>query len=577
MKQGLEDKENHLLSFVLAIAAGLAVFIFNAHVTGPTIQPDEASYLATAAAIAGYQNDFASNFYGGYSILIAPAFLIAETPSDIWSVVRAINATLFASSVFALCLLAKYFSPTSTLRQRYAAVGVVSLYPAWVIMAGYSSAQVAFVPVFLFMLLTYLRAIHGGLGIWLILGVLSGVLFWVHPTGIASIIAIVCSAFYVASVRNKYNVFVVFLLVIICMVFIYLGGMSWLLQEKMSISGLEPNHEYPSVEQFFSPLTSMSGIKEMVARIAGQVFYVSLGSVGLLGVGLYSLIPDLKAGVDAFNKTVLQERAVAIFIWFALMGTIMITALVFTAKPESMRLDEWIHGRYIEGVLAPIILAGVLNMSGKKILWTIPIAIFCTWVLYSEIDSYDHTLRVNISALWQDYYIHEQGVWGWLAAGIMVILVVAIVPRSVGLIVITAIFSFSGYLHITSHIDSSVGVKLRWAEALRIREQFAPGTCVGFDYSGVDNYNKYVFWKDFSFILYDYQLKRMSHAAWMKNCNGPLFSYSEKVNSLGDNIHLAGVTPLGGPMVWEKGDLAKNVGFTKESLAQSTKNHTYFP
>lgn len=555
MKQYLENNENDWLSFVFAITAGLAVFIFNANVIGPTIQPDEGSYLATAAAIAGYTNDFSSNFHGGYSILIAPAFLIADTPFDIWEVVRAINATLFASSVFGLCLLAKYFSPISTLRHKYAAVGVVSLYPAWIIMAGYASSQVAFVSVFLFILLTYLRAIHGGMGIWLVLGVLSGFLFWVHPTGIASIIAIICSAFYVAFIRNRYDVFVVFLLVILCMIFIYQEGMSWLLQEKMNVSGLGSNNEYPSVAQFFSPLISLLGIKEVVARIAGQVFYISLGSVGLLGAGLYSLTPNSTEGVNGSNKKVLQERAVAIFIWLALMGTIMITALLFTAKPEALRLDEWIHGRYIEGVLAPILLVGALNFSGKKILWTIPIAIFCTWVLYSEIDSYDHTLRVNIPALWQDYFIHEQGVWGWLTAGIMVILSVAIVPRSIGLIIITAVFSFSGYLHITSHVDSSVDTKIRWTQALRIREQFLPGTCVGFDYSGVDNYNKYVFWKDFGFILYDYQLKRMSNAVWMKNCNGPLFSYSEKVNSLGDNIHLTGVTPLGGPMVWEKDGL----------------------
>lgn len=553
IKKDLEQNENHLLFFVFSISAGLIVFLFNANVTGPTIQPDEGNYLANAAAIAGYRNDFASNFFAGYSIILAPAFLIAKIPSEIWAVVRAINAMLFACSVFVLFLLAKYFSPTSTVCRRYASVVVVSLYPAWIIMAGYSSAQVAFTPVFLLMLVVYIKAINsGGASVWLLLGLLSGFLFWVHPTGIAPIIAIICSAFYVAYKHKSYGVFVLLLLVIINMIFFYQEGMSWLVHERMNTSGLILNSKYPSVAQFFFPLLSLTGIKEVVARIAGQVFYISLGTMGLFGVGLYSLKPHLMEGGNASTKRVIQERAVAIFIWLSLIGLILITALLFTEKDEALRLDEWMHGRYIEVVLGPILLAGVLHFSTKKLLWTVPVAIFCTWVLSSEMGDHNLLLKVNIPAFWQAYFIDEQNVWGWLTGGIMVVFAVAMVPRKLALIMVTIVFCLSGYLHIKEHVDSSVDTKFRWTEALRIREQFPPGTCVGFEYAGLDSHIKSVFWKDLGFILYDYQLKRMSYPDWLDQCDGPFFSYLKNVNNRAEKIYLTGTTPLGGPMVWEK-------------------------
>ena len=63
-----------LAALVLAMALGLGVFVLNLPVKGPMIQADEGSYLANAAAIAGFPNDMASSYHAGYSFLIAPAF-----------------------------------------------------------------------------------------------------------------------------------------------------------------------------------------------------------------------------------------------------------------------------------------------------------------------------------------------------------------------------------------------------------------------------------------------------------------------------------------------------------------------
>ncbi|MCK5829193.1 MAG: hypothetical protein KAH20_02720 [Methylococcales bacterium] len=548
----LKNNERQLIPYVLSIIAGSVVFAVNSNITGPMIQPDEGSYLAIAAAIAGYPNDLAGSYYAGYSVLIAPAFWLAVEPQDIWNIVRVINAILFSFTYFGLYLLAKYFSPSEALQHRVIAITVVSLYPAWVIIAGYSSSQVAFAPVFLFTMLAYLRAIdRGGLS-WFLLGLISGFLYWIHPTAIVCNIAVVLGGFYIVFQKNRFKVFVIFLLTLGGMIFIYRLGIAFLVENHMSTSGLSPSYHYPSVMYTLSPLLSLEGIREVTARIAGQVFYFSIGTVGLFWLGLFALTPNLNQLLNPITNNLFHKNAFAIVIWFSLVGTIMLTALMFTSVVEAQRFDQWIYGRYVEGLVAPILLAGILNIPSKKILWAIPIAIFCAWVFYSEIDGYSPVLHVNIPALWQDYLFHEQGIWWWLIIGSLLILVVAIVSQPIGLLIIAIMFSFSSYLHINEHVTMSKNEKKRWLLALNTRENFKPGTCVGFDYLTAETYTQSSFRFDFGFVLYDYKFQRTSIDRWLKECNGPLFSYTRNLNHQNADLYLVGASPLGGPEAWIK-------------------------
>jgi hypothetical protein len=562
MKKSLKIIEHQFAPFILAIAAGLTVFLANSNVTGPMIQPDEGSYLAIAAAIAGYPNDLAGSYFAGYPILIAPAFWIADLPQDIWGAVRAINATLFAITVFGLWLLASHVAPTHTLRKKYIAVIIVSLYPAWVVIAGYSSSQMAFIPVFLFMVLAYLRAIHNGIRSWLTLGVTTGFLYWIHPTAVAPVIAVLIGAGFIAFKRRRYDLFVVLLLTIISMIFIYRYGISVWVQNKMTISGLPANIHYPDMKQFLSSLLTIKGINEIITRIAGQLFYFSLGTVGLLWLGLFALTPNLKTICSRLsinkipdstvNQVLLKETALAILIWLSLIGTVMLTALMFSSTPSAQRLDHWFYGRYVEGVIAPILLAGALSVSYKKVLWVVPISIFCALILFPEVENYVNIVRVNIPAFWQDYFLREQGLWSWLATGIIILIAVALFPHRISVFIILSVFIFSNYLHINWHVDTSIKGASRNTAALTIREKFNPGTCVGFEYSSIDTYNKQVFWFDFGFTLYDYALQRIGFEHWLDSCDGPLFSYNKNLNKRNTSVYLLTTSPHDGPLVWMK-------------------------
>ena len=91
-----ENIEGFLLSALLAIF----LFIVNLFIKGPMIQADEGSYLANAAALAGFHNDMASSYHAGYSLLIAPAFWFAHTPSGVFPYREQANIFLFKVLIY---------------------------------------------------------------------------------------------------------------------------------------------------------------------------------------------------------------------------------------------------------------------------------------------------------------------------------------------------------------------------------------------------------------------------------------------------------------------------------------------
>src|SRR5699024_10990383 len=119
------------------------------------------------------------------------------------------------------------------------------------------------------------------------------------------------------------------------------------------------------------------GLKNVIARTAGQILYLSIGTVGLIWVGLISLSKEAihKPSIDN-NHTHPGNRPLAIFLLFSLIGIITESALLFASIPEAQRLDQWMYGRYVEGVIAPILLIGALTASLRTALWAVPIAVF---------------------------------------------------------------------------------------------------------------------------------------------------------------------------------------------------------
>lgn len=545
------------LPFLMIFLLTVFVFYANGSVTGPMIQADESSHLLNAAAIAGYYNDFASSYHAGYSLLISPAFLFANGPEQAWFLVRIINAALYFIGVLFLLLLAQRVYVGKSRIMPLAVALLAAVYPMWVIMAGYTFAQIGFFAVYVVLVYLVLRAVEGSTLFWLFSGLMAGFLYWVHPTGLAVAIALCLSAIYASVVQKKPIILIISLTSVLLMVLSYKFLFVPWLHDRMTISGVSPAFHYPAITNVIKTLLNRNGLIEFVSRMAGHVFYLTIGTVGLVWAYFLSRADKHKQAVIAVPNTLI------IFLCLSLAGVMSLSVLLFSSAPDATRLDHWMYGRYVEAVIAPLILVGAMTVTPKTQVGSIVVAMFSSLVLMAGITEYSHTARMNVSAFWQDFYIRDAGLAVWCLSGIGLILVSLIVRRFswlAALAFIATVYIWMSSLQIDWHERAANNANRRSDLARFVRLHYPVGSCVGFDHSGINSYNRHVYWFDYGFVLYDYALQRISLSEWMDHCDGPLFSYDDALDERVD-VHRIGRSATGGPTLWAKEPLPLVAGY----------------
>src|SRR5690606_26934769 len=113
-------------------------------------------------------------------------------------------------------------------------------------------------------------------------------------------------------------------------------------------------------------LLSLEGARQVLWRIGGHVFYLTVGSVGLVWLGLGALVRGARRVPDGEpDRTAAPAplfRSALIFVGASLLGTLLLSVAWFTAAGGT-RLDHWMYGRYMESVLPVPLLLGALSLD----------------------------------------------------------------------------------------------------------------------------------------------------------------------------------------------------------------------
>lgn len=533
----------------LFVAAAMVVFVLNWGSAGPMIQGDEGSYLANAAAIAGYNNDLASSYHAGYSILLSPAFLTGWAPDQVWVLVKLINSALYGLSLLLLWRIARHLYPNMPPATRFLGVALVGLYPMWVVMVGYAFAQIAFVPGYLLVAYLYLRAtdshhwVRAGQ-----LGLAGGGLYWIHPVAAPVIAALVLAALYWSVVVRRPVFFVQVVLGVAMALLLYRWGFQPWLYERMTIGDIPPQLHYPGLGDVLSRLLTLEGLRRLVSVAGGHVFYLVVGTGGLIifAVGVLArwvLVPDIAKGGSP------AHRGFALLLLGSFVGGL---CLSIVAMSNPVRLDHWIYGRYVEGVLAPLLLVAVLSPRHVRAYWVLLVAMGASVLLWSGLEGYGHTAPFNVSTFWQTFLLTEHGPLVWIGAGLGLLTIFLVLPRAAALGAIALFFAANIGLQLDYHTAYSVGARQRSSAEEVVRRSFPPGSCIGFDLAGTRDSSKVVYLNDFGFYLYDYALKRTDAAGWREDCGGPFFSFEKDVHQIMPDVAPVVFTPRGGPVLYAR-------------------------
>ncbi|MCR9135229.1 MAG: hypothetical protein NXI27_04490 [Alphaproteobacteria bacterium] len=514
---------------VLAAFTFIGYLALNWQFSGPTYLMDEIGYLANAATLSGRTIDAGSSYYAGYSLFLLPGFLLFNEPAHIWKSVLVANSLLFAASIILLHRMSGLFCDDR--RLRFVAVALVALYPAYPVMAGYAYSTPGIVLIFVaassaFCLLPKMP--KAGM---LIFALLVGFLNWVHPVGLPVAVAAVITLGALAWIdRDRIAMAVVSVLALVLMVLVYQVYLNPTLLDMMTPEGFKPSLHYSSVMDQLNPVYSPGGAVEFVTRFLAQIGIVLIATLALAGAGVAYVVNRLMVIGSADRRDSAERIAILLFTTLSVLGVAAFTAIIFT-KPWSYFDNHWVHGRYIESVLAPFLLLSFLCSARRTQRIAVTLGVLTSllvlyWMIGQEVGFTD---EVEHPSFWPQTVFPAEPVFVWFLAGALACSIALFLPSLIvkGLLVGLYVLCISNQI---SWHHQSFRASANPTDLYRlVSDQYPDGTCVAYSPAGRDDIgNKpYERFNQLSFYLMNHDYRRMTPADWLEKCSGPYLTFDD--------------------------------------------------
>lgn len=415
------------------IAAGLAVVaLIVAHAFAafgaslPMYWEDEAGYLGNAQVMAGVGEIpelRGRPYYLGWSLLLVPLWWIFQDGQLVYQGAVVLSALCGIALAWPLALIARRFAlswPWSI-----TAGAVIAVSPARSLLSGFGLPEnlltllIAFVALFA-MRFHAEKSLKNALG----LAVLVGAAFATHGRVIPVVIA--TGLWLVWSLRRH---FVAAVSALVAMAII--GAGSFLLYRHVTglIYADGGARESVGVGRILSadPLaTLMSG--------TGQIWYLVIAWVGLTIPGFIVL------GRQLGREWKLRNPGVALWAVLGLVGTSIIsfTNIASAIARGSSRIDVLSYGRYLEPLVVPIALIGLVlvakGLSRRVALWTLAVTVLVSALWFAivwpniQTEGTQWWAPINVTGLLHfGFHAHHLYSWApWLPASAAVIAAVIV-------------------------------------------------------------------------------------------------------------------------------------------------------
>ena len=498
----------------VAVLIGIHL-VLSAPMRVPIIHPDELGYLENARFLARGGLRSETEYYPGFSLLLVPLWWLGTAPLTIYRQTLGLEAVLAGLSGWATWRLTPRLTPGLAGWRRLLLVAVVSVYPPFLLFGNFALAETAFAAMFAIVVLAAAAALPGRRASrWALLGVTSGLLTLVHPRGLAVVVAAGLAGLVVLGVRRSS------LAPLLAMA----GGMAtslaltrWLVTY---VKGPASNgFAAYRPDGIISKSLSLHGASSLVAELGGQLFYLSVATVGLVPLGLL-------IGGRAVGRTVRGDRAPWVLTQaFATTAFCGVWALSSLFMNLGDRADKLIYGRYNEGVIVPLLVIALAEMLDRSAptrarhlgsrrfradatrRWIAAgvgaVVVSGLFVQYGHSAAERHqTLNpVNVLALAPLLSRDANGINPFLIAGLAIAAIVAVALLSWRLPVVAALVLVVGFAASTADTQTRYvvpGTQARAAQddiaealnALRV----APGvdtSCIGYDAEQGIDYNYY--------------------------------------------------------------------------------------
>lgn len=520
---------NYLNSVFLPGTIAITYWLLSRPFTGPAYLADEIGYLSNAAFLAGYTVDGGSSYHAGYSLFIAPLFVLCSDYQAIWRAVLLLNAVLWGGTFFLLHQVIRNQYPDIPDKYRTLVLLTCAFYPAWATMSGYAFPTSAVVFCFLLSIYLLIKIDFRHTIQALPFSIVAGYLFWLHPTGFAAVVASVFCVGSIAYRQRSAGLIVIHTFTVVAMVLSYRMFLQpWMLSE-MTPEGLIAQTHYPGVGTVIDGLFDVKRWPVIIATFLGQLSYITIGSFGLAAIGLFaSWIRSRRIFIeDSFERS----DSVSLYILITTACAVGIGA----TSVNPVRLDQWFYGRYVDAFILPSIAFGTVTFftTSRVIRAKVAALLMALVVLSGTIIFFSHipgqeNILLNIPAFWPLGIFADKGIFTWFAIGALGIFVVNFFPKYLLLIPVLAVFFVCIFIQTQWHTNILIHHSKPSSLVELITTVYPKDTCIATDPDIPQHLN--LFYHErislYRFYFYKFRYQRMKWKDWLKNCEGPYLTYN---------------------------------------------------
>ena len=342
------------------MAVSALLLLVGAHLTlaaymrVPIIQPDELGYLQNARFLARGGPRSETEYYPGFSLLLVPLWWITTNPSFAFRGALVIEALLAGVGAVLWWRMTALLAPTLQGWRRALVVLLTLAYPSALLYGNFALAEVTFAVVFAAVVLLAGQAFTTARPVWCAaLGLSSGALALVHPRGFAVMVAVGIFGLVLLGVRRL----AAFGSLVVGMA---AGGAvtRWLV--TVTKGKVAPSFGAYRPDSVISKSLSLHGMLTLFSELAGQLWYLSLATFGLVPLALL-------LGGKALARVIKGERTSWIVAQaFATLSFLGVWALSSLFMNLGDRADKLIYGRYNEGVIVPLLVIALADLLKPK-------------------------------------------------------------------------------------------------------------------------------------------------------------------------------------------------------------------
>ncbi|HEY2429326.1 MAG TPA: hypothetical protein VGI06_10370 [Acidimicrobiales bacterium] len=344
-----------LLAVVGLAGVVIAHLAMSAPVRVPIIHPDELGYLLNARVLARGGLRSQVEYYPGFSVLLIPVWWATSSPLTVFRSTLFVQAGLSGVGALLSWRLSRVLAPGLGAWRRALVVAVVCAYPSFLLYSDLALSEVAFATIFVGIVVLAAAALPGRrVGWWAGLGVSSGLLVAVHPRGLAVVVATVAlGALVLGWRRSSVAPFVALVAGTIGALAVTRGLVDAVRAPATVLGAYQP-------DSVLSKSLSAHGLSSLGVELAGQLFYLSVATFGLVPLGLL-------VGGRALVQVARGERRVPTLVsGYATLSFLGVWALSSLFMNLGNRADKLIYGRYNEGVIIPMMLIALADLMGAS-------------------------------------------------------------------------------------------------------------------------------------------------------------------------------------------------------------------